>query len=402
MAACLTGCQWLLGGEGSECAAAGDCLDDQICEQSRCVAAPPRIDMQRPDLAMDRGAEDAGDAGIDLGLAIPDQRVDMSDATPEDAAVPAEVAPVFPEGECFDGSGVVELARGDTLIPRGLCTPYGVLFTRSGARPELVLSRTVPVTEARVEPIAPDARLTTADGRFVAWRAPTELGVETPRLIDLAAREPAAIELRPIAVSEVVRGAATTAYVHDGKVFLHPDADGFSGFFDCGIPDRVQWGIALAGDQVGFFEQPAQGGPAQLVLADLETCRNRILHPTHGAVDRGDRLLRAGARWVWRATDATGATVRGLAPDSRGRLRPLEVRLEHAPLELAAHGDWLVGIGYAQGAYRIDAFNLAQTRYRALSEGASNHRRPHVWNGQLSWAAMVRQRWGVQYVSLDR
>lgn len=399
----LTGCQLLLGGDdAAECAQAADCPDGQTCLSGRCVMGDGVSDMRVADLPQTDPVLDMR-VPLDLGDES-DLAIDMAvDAAPIDAALPAELEPLFPDGRCFDGAGMVELARGDTLIPRGLCTPYGVLWTRTDPLgPQLVLSRTVPVTDALVMPIDQDGRLSTANGRFVAYRGPSESGLSVPMLVDLAARDPAPIELRPIAVTEVQRAVGATAYVHAGGVFVHPDAEDFATFVDCSAPDRHQWGVALVGTRVAWFERASRGGPAQLVLADATTCRNRIVYPTMGSVDPTERVHRVGERWVWIARGATGPAVHGLAPDARGRLRPIQIALEHRPLEIAGEGDWLIGVGYADGAYRIDALNLAENRYRPLSEGASNNRRPHVFNGQASWAAMIRQRWGVQYVVLDQ
>lgn len=397
----LTGCQWLLGGDASECARDTDCPADMVCDIDRCVIGVRPVDMDPVEAQMDATLDMLlPDMTPPLDQAVIDMHVD---AALVDAALPAEIEPVFPDGRCFDGAGMIELARGDTLIPRGLCTPYGVVWTRSGADgARLAVSRTVPVADLVAHPIDRAAQITTADGRFIAWHGPNEDGVSTPMVLDLAARAPTPVELRPIAVTEVQRGRATTAYVHAGGVFVHPDAEDFATFVDCSMPDQVQWGVALSGARVAFFERAARGGPAQLVIADTATCRNRVIHATEGAVDRDARVLRIGARWVWLARAGSGPTVRALVPDARGRLRPTAIALEVPPLEIAGEGDWLVGVGYQTGAYRIDALNLAQNRYRALSEGASNHRRPHLWNGQLTWAAMIRQRWGVQYVTLDQ
>lgn len=395
----LPGCQWLLGGDASECGDADDCPMAMTCEVGRCVpdtqtpiidAAPLEEDGEVVEIARDIGVVDQGpvDAQVDAALV--------------DAALPAEIDPPFADGRCFDGAGQVDLPPGDTLVPRGLCTPYGVLWTRSGPDgAELVVSRTVPVEPLVVLPISADARVSTRDGRLVAYRSPDATGRAVPTVLDLAAQRPTPTVIRPLSATEAIRGNGLTTYVHDGGVVVHPDAEAFGTFVECAAPGRIQWGPAVSGSRIAFFERGAGGG-AQVVLADLATCRNRVILPTRGTVDGGARVHRVGERWVWIARDADGPAVHGVAPDARGRLRPLRQALEHAPLELAGEGDWLVAVAYDAGAYRIDALNLAQNRYRPLSDGASNHRRPLVWNGLVTWAAMSRQRWGVQYVPLDR
>jgi hypothetical protein len=396
----LTGCQWTLGGDGSECSEDGHCESGQTCTVGRCITRESTTERRMdadvtPDMPMmDMDVPDEGEV---LDRTVFDDR----DATLVDASMPGEISPVFPDGRCFDGVGTIPLESGQTHVPRGLCTPYGRLWTAEGsAGIELRIDRNDGEPPQTV-PVGAQTRLS-SDGRFVAFRAPDLSGRITPHLLDLAQRELTPIELLDAPVSEVLRGNGLTAYVQDGKLSLHPDAANFSVYLDCSQPDTVQWGVGLSRTRAAWFERNVRGGPIRLVLADTETCQNRIIRPVEGTVPVDGRVHSVGARWLWVAFTFEGTPqVQGIAPDTRGRLRPLRLDLPFTPLEIAGEGDWLVGISYTGGAYRISTIQLGMNLQEDRSAGRTNHRQPIISNGYLTWAALGPTGWEVQYAPLD-
>lgn len=393
----LTGCQWLLGGDGSECAAAIDCPERMVCAVGRCVEDPGG------EPVMDAG--DAADAGV-LDMtpdAEPDATAPRDMFMPRaDAALPGEIEAPFAEGECFSNSASIQLGAGVTYVPHGLCARFGVLWTTDTASGRtLNIARAWPPDAAVIAvPIAPDARISTVDGRFVAVAVPGLDDAPTPAVIDLAMRVIEPQVIRDVPVSEVRRGHGLTGYLSEGRLFLTPDAEGFTTFLDCGQAGTRQWGVGLSHGQVAWFERADVGGPARVVIADSTTCSNRVVYPAQGAIAADARIESAGDRWIWIATRDGQAQVAGLAPDERGRLRPLGVATPGAPVQIAAQGDWLAVVSYVGGSWRIEALHLEDDRVRDLSAGSTNHRNPLIWNGYLSWAVLNRQGWGVQYAPL--
>ena len=395
----LSGCQWLLGDDGSECSTATDCPARMLCTIGRCVDDPTpapdaRVaDLGTADMTTER-AVDAAPADLDAGDEGVMPRVD--------AALPGEIDAPFPDGACFSNSASIQLGAGITYVPHGLCTRFGVLWTTDtpGGR-ALNIARVWPPDETVITvPMAADARVSTVDGRFIAFATPGLQGAPTPAVLDLAARAPDPVVIRDVPVSEVQRGYGMTAYVTDGTLFLNPDAEMFSTFVDCSQPATRQWGVALSQSRVAWFERALVGGPTRVVIADPTTCRNRVVFPAQGVIATDARVESAGARWLWIAAGPTGSQVVGLAPDARARLRPFALQMATSPSQIAAHGDWLATVSYGEGAWRIEALHLDDDRVIDLSAGSSNHRNPLIWNEYLSWAVMTRQGWGVQYAPL--
>lgn len=389
----LAGCQWTLTDDGSECSVDFDCDPGQVCRVARCIQPPPQsqVDQAVPDM-------EPMDAEVDRAL-VPDRgTADLPDLGVLDAALPPELSPVFSDGRCFDGVGTVQLESGQTHVPRGLCTPYGLLWTAEGTNGiELRIDRGAETVLS--VPIGAQSRLS-SDGRFVAYRAPNAEGRDTPRLLDLSRRVLDPIELLDAPVTEVLRGDGLTAYVQAGKLSLHYDRANYSVYYNCAATDQVQWGVGLSDTQAAWFERNMGGGPTRLVLADIETCQNRIIRPLDGTP--AGRVHAVGPRWLWVAFDDLGTPqVQGIAPDSRGRLRPLQLDLPITPLEIAGAGDWLVGISYAAGSYSISTLQFSMNLQADRSAGRTNHRQPIISNGYLSWAALGPTGWEVQYVPLD-
>lgn len=396
----LSGCQWLIGGDGSECTTDFDCPIGTFCSADRCIDAPSPTPDAQPDIAeiADLAVPDIGvDASQDA--AVPDA-FDMFVPRP-DAAVPGEIEAPFADGACFSNSASIQLGAGMTYVPRGLCTRYGVLWTAATPTGHaLNLSRVWPVDETVITtPVTDGARLSTFDGRFIAFSAPGLSGAPMPMVLDLAMRVPEAIAIRDVAVSEVRRGNRLTAYVTEGKVFLTPDAEDFATFVDCSQPGARQWGVAPAQNRVAWFER-AVGGSTRVVIADPATCRNRVVFPAGDAIAPDARIESAGERWLWIATIDGQSQVVGLAPDARGRLRPLRLPFLSAPAQIAANSEWIAAVSFTRGGWQIEAQHLDDDRLRDLSSGSINNRNPMIWNGYLSWAVMNRQGWEVQYAPL--
>ena len=390
------GCHWFFGDPPPECAADVDCLEGTFCAAGTCVTGQRAV--------IDRGVDAAA-----LDLALPDLAPpDMApDLAPPDMALDMapDMAAPFPGGRCFEHTSMawVTGAADDTHAPRGLCTPWAVVWTQAdpaGGVGLRLLRQPGPPADAEPGPaVLPDSPLA-SDGRFLVFLTPDEAGVPRAQRLDL--KEQSLVTLSPTGQPHrhVARAPGLSAHVEGpaGGVVLTFDDDTR---LACQRAGLRQWGVALGSGRAAWFEAPERRGPTTLVVTDGEACTPRVLRPLEGTVADSTQLVAAGGGFFWIERSRAGLTeVVGLVPDARGRLRPTRLPGVGTPVEVAGGGgDHLAVVRYLPGRYVLDLVEVSSGAVRWSSDVSARH--PVLGGDWMMWAqAAAFVLWELRYVDL--
>lgn len=379
----LSGCHLFFGDPPPECQIDDDCLPGTLCASGRCVTgtrAPP----------LDAGVrEDRGppDAAPDMAV-VPDLALDAQPDAAVDAGGP------FATG-CFPEAAGVWVATADTWVPRGLCTPWAVVWTASGASgPELRILRQPGGPEgAAVGPRVSPADPLATDGRFLVYMGPDENQRLRAWRLDLQGESAAvALSATDLPNLEATRGPGVSAHVEeDGReafVVLTFDDDTT---VTCRRPGRRSSGVAVGADRVAWLEASVGGGRTELVVTRALGCEPLLSVAVPAAAGR---VVAAGGGFWW----VEGDRPVGLRPDARGRLRRVELAAWPGLVELAGDGGPHLAVVSFEGAgYVIDVVEAATGTVRAVAQAPA--RQPTLASGWLMWAqATPLVPWELRYV----
>ena len=380
----LAGCRSLLDkNDKAECVSDSECLDGEHCDETlgRCLVSEAGAFADVSPLDTDLPRLHVPDAPILDAPDVVDAVVDLPspDATPPDAS---EDPPFGPDGECFTDERGLLLTTAGSNLPRGFCTPFGLVWSapRGDGQVELLTGVSSQGRQLLVVP---------AETPFVVEDDIVLLSMANPdrggfhNIYRLSLREPATspvvLQPRTGTQSQPVRATGRSAFVQhytqDGvehrSVVVHADDDTGT---RCSVPGGHAWGPALTPGRVVFFSKASALAGVDLVVARDNDCASRASIAIPGGVTDEAQVVADGQRLYWLADDAASRRRRIFTADAdrldRGaRLLSVQNGDTLSPLSLVARGDFLLVASFEQRRQTVRAFDIITGNERPLSVG---------------------------------